>query len=65
MERGLAFLGKSHARYGVTKDHYPVVLSSMMETIEEELGDHSRPDLLEAWRTVLIHVTDEMKKYTD
>ena len=65
LERGLAFLGKSHARYGVTKDHYPVVLSSMMETIEEELGDHSRPDLLEAWRTVLIHVTDEMKKYTD
>lgn len=65
LETGLAFLGKSHAKYGVTKEHYPVVISSMMETIQEELGEHCTEKLLSAWEQVLIYVTDEMKKYTN
>ncbi|PTX43511.1 class 3 adenylate cyclase [Christiangramia gaetbulicola] len=64
LETGLAFLGKSHAKYGVTEEHYPVVLSSMIETIREELGEHCTPDLISAWEQVLVYVTDEMKKYT-
>ncbi|MDR5589907.1 adenylate/guanylate cyclase domain-containing protein [Christiangramia sp. SM2212] len=65
LETGLAFLGKSHARYGVTKDHYPVVLSSMMETIQEQLGDECSPKLIEAWEKALLYITNEMKKYTN
>ncbi len=37
----------------------------MMENIEEELGEHSRPDLLKARKQVLVFVTGEMDKYTN
>lgn len=60
---GLKMLGESHARYGVNKTHYPVVLSSLLETIEEELGDYSSGQLLKAWEQALTIITTEMKKY--
>lgn len=63
LKTGLEFLGKSHARYGVTKKHYPVVLESLMEVIHEQLGEHSTPRLISAWEQALKGITDEMKQY--
>ncbi|MUP47428.1 2Fe-2S iron-sulfur cluster binding domain-containing protein [Gramella sp. BOM4] len=65
LKTGLEFLGKSHYRYGVRKEHYPVVVSSMMETIEEQLGGHATPKLLAAWDQALAYVTGEMMKFTE
>lgn len=65
LKTGLEFLGKSHYRYGVRKEHYPVVLSSMLETIEEQLGEHSTPRLLMAWEQALTYVTGEMMKFAE
>ncbi len=60
---GLKLLGESHTRYGVLKEHYPIVLSSLLETIKENLGEIYSDQLIEAWERTLITVTSEMKKY--
>ncbi|RED48205.1 adenylate/guanylate cyclase domain-containing protein [Seonamhaeicola aphaedonensis] len=60
---GLKLLGESHLRYGVHEEHYPVVLECLMETIKEELGSMSNPQLLKAWKQALETVTSEMKRY--
>jgi len=65
LEPGLEFLSKGLAKSGVIEEHYPVVLSSMIETIKEEPGNHSTPDLLSAWEKTLVNVTGEMRKYTN
>ena len=64
LDMGLKALGKSHARYGVKEEHYPVVLASMIETIQEELGEMYTEQLGQAWEEALTTVTTEMKKYT-
>jgi len=63
LEMGLRELGKNHSRYGVTPEHYPVVLQSLLETIEEELGEMYDEDIGKAWEQTLTFVTSEMKKY--
>ncbi|MCF7568140.1 2Fe-2S iron-sulfur cluster-binding protein [Sabulilitoribacter arenilitoris] len=60
---GLQLLGKSHVRYGVQTEHYPVVLECLLETIQEELGEMYSDKLLSAWEQALEKVTSEMKRY--
>lgn len=60
---GLKLLGQSHSRYGVLEEHYPIVLSSLLETIKEELGEYYSGQLIKAWEQALITITSEMKKY--
>jgi len=60
---GLKLLGESHSRYGVLEAHYPVVLSSLLETIKDSLGENYSDQLIEAWEKALTTITSEMKKY--
>ncbi|MCA6074341.1 adenylate/guanylate cyclase domain-containing protein [Fulvivirga sedimenti] len=64
LDLGLKFLGESHSKYGVTQAHYPIVMESLMETIEDQLGEFSSPELLNAWRETLTMVTDQMRHYS-
>ncbi|MBN2174511.1 MAG: 2Fe-2S iron-sulfur cluster binding domain-containing protein [Bacteroidales bacterium] len=63
MHLGLKELGRNHHRYGVKPEHYPVVLASLLETIEEQLGEFYNENLATAWLEALTLVTNEMKKY--
>ena len=63
LDLGLRLLGKSHVKYGVVEEHYPVVLESLIETIKEELGEMGNERLYKAWEQALKKVTSEMKKY--
>ena len=60
---GLKLLGKSHVKYGVVEEHYPLVLECLMETIKEQLGEMGNERLFNAWAQALESVTSEMKKY--
>jgi class 3 adenylate cyclase/hemoglobin-like flavoprotein len=63
MQLGLKELGRNHARYGVKPEHYPVVLESLLETIEEQLGELYTENLAVAWEKALVMVTSEMKAH--
>lgn len=60
---GLKSLGKSHEKYGVLPEHYPVVKSVMLETIAEQLGDSYTARVAEAWNRAMDFVTDSMKNW--
>ena len=60
---GLKSLGKSHVKYGVKPEHYPVVKQALLETIEKELGEHCTPRVLEAWDKALEVVTQTMRDW--
>ncbi|RIV49083.1 hypothetical protein D2V93_14840 [Flagellimonas taeanensis] len=61
LKRGLEKLGQSHVHYGVKEEYYPVVKQSMIETIDEVLGQNKTSRTLEAWNTALDFVIDTMK----
>jgi len=42
-------LGRRHALYGVTDDHYATVGSALLWTLEQGLGDKFTPPVQEAW----------------
>ena len=63
LRMGLRTLGKSHEKYGVKPEHYPLVQQLLIETIEEELGDFHTEKLSEAWRQALAFVTSEMMNW--
>ena len=63
MSMGLAKLGKSHAGYGVKAEHYPIVLSVLLEVIKECLGSNLTESVENAWQTALTLVTDRMKNW--
>ena len=51
---GLQALGGRHLAYGVEPRHYELFKRALLETIEEILGpERYRPDIAEAWRTVI------------
>ncbi|TNE65445.1 MAG: 2Fe-2S iron-sulfur cluster binding domain-containing protein [Bacteroidetes bacterium] len=60
---GLKALGKSHERYGVRPEYYPVVEEVLLETIREELGDMYTPELGEAWKQALHFITEQMTNW--
>lgn len=45
-------LGKRHVKYNVKEEHYAVVGSSLLWTLEQGLGEKFTPDTKEAWATV-------------
>lgn len=45
-------LGKRHVDYKVKEEHYAVVGSSLLWTLEQGLGDSFTPETKEAWTTV-------------
>ena len=63
LKMGLRTLGKSHEKYGVKPEHYPLVKQLLIETIKEELGDFHTEKLSEAWRQALDFVTSEMMNW--
>ena len=65
LKKGLAKLGQSHVQYGVKAEYYPIVKQSMIETIDEVLGEDKTPRTLEAWNTALDFVIDTMKSSAD
>jgi hemoglobin-like flavoprotein len=44
-------LAKRHVAYGGKPEHYPVVGSALLWTLEKGLGDAWTPDLADAWTT--------------
>ena len=62
---GLKTLGKSHARYGVKDEYYPLVKITMLETIEEILEEMHTPSIHKAWATALDFVIDTMKSWKE
>ncbi|MDB5620203.1 globin family protein [Tardiphaga sp.] len=42
-------LAKRHVNYGVTAEHYPIVGSALLWTLEKGLGDAWTSDVAEAW----------------
>lgn len=65
LKKGLAKLGQNHVQYGVKAEYYPIVKQSMIETINEVLGEDKTPRTLEAWSTALDFVIDTMKTSAD
>ena len=63
LSQGLKKLGRDHERYGVQPEHYPLVKSAFLETIQEELGEDCNPEILEAWNTALDVVTNFMRSH--
>lgn len=45
-------LGKRHVKYDVKEEHYAVVGSSLLWTLEKGLGDAFTPETKDAWATV-------------
>jgi hemoglobin-like flavoprotein len=44
-------LATRHVSYGAKKEHYPVVGTALLWTLEKGLGDAWTPDVAEAWST--------------
>lgn len=61
---GIKALGKSHEKYGVTPEHYPVVREAMLNTIDEVLGANKTPKTMEAWTLSLDFILEEMQHWS-
>jgi len=44
-------LAKKHVTYGVEDEHYPIVGSALLWTLEKGLGEAWNPELADAWTT--------------
>ena len=42
-------LAKRHIGYGARPEHYPVVGTALLWTLQQGLGDHWTPDVADAW----------------
>lgn len=63
LKMGLKTLGRSHEKYGVKAEYYPLVQEILLETIQEELGDFYTVRLGEAWNKALGFITAEMANW--
>ncbi|MEM7105663.1 MAG: adenylate/guanylate cyclase domain-containing protein [Bacteroidota bacterium] len=63
LQLGLKTLGKSHEKYGVKAEYYPLVKDILLETIGEELGDLYTRKVEEAWEQALSFVTAQMANW--
>jgi len=53
-------LGRSHVRYGVKAEHYPVVGAALLWTLEHRLGAAYTDEVKQAWTTVYGLIAAEM-----
>jgi hemoglobin-like flavoprotein len=54
-------LGRRHARYGVTDEHYATVGNALIWTLEKGLGSAFTPEVKDAWVTVYGVLASTMK----
>jgi hemoglobin-like flavoprotein len=54
-------MGRRHAGYGVTDDHYDTVASALLWTLEQGLGEQFTPDVKSAWASVYTVLANAMK----
>ena len=54
-------LGRSHAGYGVTDEHYNTVATALLWTLEKGLGEHFTPEVNAAWVEVYTLLANTMK----
>ena len=54
-------LGRRHASYGVTDEHYAIVGEALLWTLEQGLGDDFTPPVKEAWTETYRTVSVVMK----
>lgn len=54
-------LGRRHAGYGVSDEHYDMVADALLWTLEQGLGEYFTPDVDAAWRTAYGILADVMK----
>ncbi len=60
MAPSLRDLGRRHAAYGATEDHYPVVAQVLLSTLADAAGDRWTPETAAAWSQLVHAVADEM-----
>lgn len=63
LKMGLKSLGRSHERYGVKPEYYPLVKECLLATIKEEMADLYTDRLEQAWSTALDFITTEMTNW--
>lgn len=54
-------LGAGHVAYGVKDEHYPIVGSALLWTLEKGLGDAWTDEVKDAWIAVYTLLADTMK----
>jgi hemoglobin-like flavoprotein len=54
-------LGRNHAGYGVTDEHYNTVASALLWTLEQGLGGDFTDEVKNAWIAVYTLIADTMK----
>lgn len=54
-------LGRRHADYGVTSEHYDTVATALLYTLEAGLGDAWTPDVKDAWIAVYVLLSKTMQ----
>ena len=54
-------MGRRHAGYGVTDEHYDTVASALLWTLEQGLGEQFTPDVKAAWVSVYTMLANAMK----
>jgi hemoglobin-like flavoprotein len=57
---GLVSLGRRHVGYGVTREHYEVLLDVFHDAAHDVLGERFTPEVAAAWREVLARIASEM-----
>lgn len=55
-------LGRRHASYGVREEHYAIVGSALLWTLERGLGEAFTPEVKEAWSAMYGAVAAVMQK---
>jgi hemoglobin-like flavoprotein len=53
-------LGRRHADYGARPEHYDLVITLLIESMREVLGDESQVHALEEWHMALRLISDQM-----
>jgi nitric oxide dioxygenase len=54
-------LGRRHAGYGVKDEHYDIVASALLWTLDKGQGPDFTPDVKDAWISVYTNLADTMK----
>jgi hemoglobin-like flavoprotein len=55
-------LGRKHVGYGVKDEHYDIVGSALLYTLEKGLGDDFTPEVKDAWTETFTIVAGVMKE---
>jgi hemoglobin-like flavoprotein len=55
-------LGRRHADYGVTPEHYGPVGAALLWTLERGLGPAFTPQVKDAWTATYVTIADVMKR---